>query len=134
MTRKRIEIPKHKLVKAVRACESNAKSLHELHTRVVAYLNDEYGIGAIRERIKEYEITTSVQPGKRHGGRTTRAKGQEVDLTPFTSRGLTVRTLGDMVASHVRDEKTNKLIKDAWREVRKQHDLPCHSYYEKEER
>jgi hypothetical protein len=69
-------------------------------------------------RFREFGLTAKTKPGRTFQPKEGNAPPANF-FQPFTSRGIEVSSLDDIITSAYKTAEQNEAIRDAWREVRK---------------
>lgn len=116
MGRPRINIDRGLLEKAIQDVQNGndpPPTLSQLYKRVAEKLGKGATPAAVIGRIKEYDISVQIRDNE------SKTKIPYAEFSPFTSRGIVVTTVGDLLTSHLKDDDINRKIREAWAEVRR---------------
>lgn len=146
MGRVKIDIGKQTLIDAIAAVENDPdppNTLTLLWKRVADNLQ-EHGVKVsttfIINRVKEFGIEVRTKPATQGLAKeATPGSGKvkpipthmvTVDVSEFVRRGLTIRTLSDILTSPLRDDETNTALMGAIAHIREGEGLPALSLQE----
>lgn len=129
MARQTLHIDKHLLTSAIEAAKNVSLSNPTALNQFIAKYLQKHGITishpTIGKRIAEYGIATPFSHSPIREEESLKKTKSTLDLTPFTSRGIVVTSLSDLLTSPLKDDETNLAIMAAIVAVRKEAGLPA---------